>query len=93
MPHFELSPLSPNLGGISLVGFMLSEWSLKLGLVNLLPFPKCDGTKTIGLITASLYSPEKADLVIKWIHRLMIFLIVILLGVAVWRDLEHLRVF
>ena len=61
-------------------------WSMKLGLLNLLPLPLLDGWRALGAVLAVFTHPEKARKIRPWVAiLLMVFFALILL----LPDLKH----
>lgn len=71
---------------------LLATWSLKFGLLNLLPFPKLDGSNVLGLVIASLSGKDSADKIMKWVFRIAVAVIVLVIGKAAWNDLMYFQI-
>lgn len=68
-------------------------WSSKFGILNLLPIPKFDGWKVLGLVMAAFTDLDRADKAMKLVLRIEIILAVLGLGYVILNDLANLLIF
>ncbi len=81
------SSLLHSYGGV--VGFIgiTAVWSLKFGILILLPIPKFDGWKIFEIILAFIAGGNLGKKIMKWGASLAL---IFFLGYATWNDLLHL---